>query len=184
MLGGRMISSKLMAILAVLLLLLGCISIDSTKLNDSGLAKYNKGDYAGALADYNQAIALIQKGDLAKNIEVIYTNRGDARTALGDYSGAVSDYTKAIELNPTYALAYNNMGAIKSRYLKDQQSAIIDLSKAIELKPSYAEAYSNRGAAEYRSGDVGSAKRDIDDAYRLDSSLPDFDTLKQILDSE
>ena len=180
-----MFSAKLLVILSIPLLLLGCISADSTKLNDSGLAKYENGDYAGALADYNKAIELIQKGDAyAKDNEVIYTNRGDAKLALGDYQGAVADYTKAIELNPKHAMAYNNRGAVKGRYLNDVQGEISDYTKAIEADPSNAAAYTNRGAAKYRSGDIEGAKQDINKAHQIDPSLPDYETLKAILDAE
>ena len=62
------------------------------------------------------------------------------------YKGAIVDYTKAIELDPEYALAYDNRGASKY-YLEDYKGAIEDHTKAIELDPEYVYAYFNRGVS-------------------------------------
>ena len=74
-------------------------------------------------------------------------------------SRAIVDFTKAIELNPDYAIAYNNRGV--AYYLKKEyESAIVDFTKAIELNPDYAIAYNNRGMAYGVKGEVdGSTTR-------------------------
>src|SRR5262245_55759150 len=55
-----------------------------------GLARYNLGDLAGALADYDRAIAL--KPDEATT----YNNRGLVRSELGDLAGALTDFDQVL----------------------------------------------------------------------------------------
>lgn len=55
-----------------------------------GIARYNKGDLVGAIADHTKAIALDPKNSDA------YANRGYAREDNADMDGALADYTKAI----------------------------------------------------------------------------------------
>ncbi|MCZ7380031.1 MAG: tetratricopeptide repeat protein [Candidatus Methanoperedens sp.] len=54
----------------------------------------------------------------------------------------MEDYNKAIELNPKYAEAYNNRGAVYI-YSNEFDKAIKDYNKAIELDPKFASGYQN-----------------------------------------
>ncbi|MBD2644553.1 tetratricopeptide repeat protein, partial [Aphanizomenon sp. FACHB-1401] len=60
--------------------------------------------------------------------------------------GAVTAYQKAIELDPNYAIAYNNLGNALY-YQKKLDGAVTAYQKAIELDPNYAIAYNNLGNA-------------------------------------
>ena len=80
-------------------------------------AKDALGDKQGAIADYNQAIAVNPQ------YANTYLNRGNAKYDLGDRQGAIADYTQAIAVNPQYADAYNQRGNAKY-YLGDKQGAI------------------------------------------------------------
>ena len=51
---------------------------------------------------------------------------------LGQYQTAIADYTKAIQLDPDYALAYNNRG-VAYRNLGQYASADADETKACSL---------------------------------------------------
>jgi S1-C subfamily serine protease len=94
----------------------------------SAYQKLEKGDYRGALTDYNQAIAL--KPDFAD----AYVRRGNLKYYnLDDPQGALADYDRAIAINPNYALAYTNRGALK--YVYDPQGALADFNQAIALDP-------------------------------------------------
>src|SRR5437016_5567595 len=84
-----------------------------------GTAQYAKGDFDGAIADYDKAIAL------DRNYVVAYINRGNARDDKGDHDGAIADYDKAIALNPNEATAYYNRG-IARRAKGDLDGAIAD----------------------------------------------------------
>ena len=145
-----------------------------------GVAKGQKGDMDGALADLTKAITLNPKSAVAYSIRGLakgkkgdldgamadcnraieldpkyadaYLNRGGVKTNKGDLDGAVADYTKAIALNPRDAEAYNNRGGVKyARH--DPDGAIADYSKAIELNPYLIPAYTNRGEAKKAKGD-------------------------------
>jgi tetratricopeptide (TPR) repeat protein len=71
------------------------------QFNQAGGAKYQAGDYQGALADYNKAIELDPKLAMGYNNRAFLKNN-----RLKDYQGALADYNKAIELDPKYAAAY------------------------------------------------------------------------------
>lgn len=61
-----------------------------------GVAKDDRGDYKGAIEDYDKAIS-INPGFLQA-----YINRGGAKAKLADYKGAVKDYDKAISIDPNW----------------------------------------------------------------------------------
>ena len=141
--------------------------------------KSQKGDYRGAIADYDRVLALNpQFGE-------VYFRRGIARTLIKDWRGAEGDYTQAIVLKPGSAEAYlhrgnvrntlNNWQGAKSDFgaalainphnlpayigrgialceLNDCQGALADYNRAIGLDPAYADAYNRRGFAYHKSG--------------------------------
>jgi tetratricopeptide (TPR) repeat protein len=141
--------------------------------------KSQKGDYRGAIVDYNQALALNPQ------FEEIYFRRAVARTLIKDWQGAEADYTKAIATKPEYAEAYLHRGSIRNTLnnwrgaktdfdlalalnpnslpayigrgvalceLNDCKAGLQDYNRVIALNPTYAEAYTRRGFAYYRSG--------------------------------
>ena len=69
-------------------------SVNAHDFFNRGIAKHNQGEYAGAIADYNQAIRL--NPDDADT----FHNRGFAKVKLEQYAGAIADYNEAIRLNP------------------------------------------------------------------------------------
>jgi tetratricopeptide (TPR) repeat protein len=141
----------------------------STQLNASdyfvsGNDKYNNGDFRGALADYNQVLALNPKNSNT------YYNRGNLKKEkLNDVPGALSDYNQAIALNPKYSKAYNNRGNLKDEKLNDVQGALSDYNQAIALNPKYSDAYNNRGLLKNEKlNDVEGALSDYNQAIALD----------------
>ena len=142
-------------------------------------SKSQKGDYRGAIIDYDKALALNPQ------FEEIYFRRAVARTLIKDWQGAEADYTRAIATKPEYAEAYLHRGSIRNTLnhwrgakadfdialalnpnslpayigrgvalceLNDCKSGLQDYNQAIALNPTFAEAYTRRGFAYYRSG--------------------------------
>ena len=129
-----------------------------------GEYKRNKGDYKGAIADYNSALRIDGKNAIA------YNNRGVARYLLKDNSGAIADYNLALRFNPNFAKTYNNRGL--ARYvLGDKQGAITDYNLSLRLDPKFALAYNNRGLARSDLGDKQGAITDYNLALRFDPKL-------------
>src|SRR5262249_50749815 len=67
-----------------------------------GVALYEKGEYARAIEDYNQAI------QLNPGFAPAFLNRGNAFDGKGEYERAIQDYDRAINLDPSNAKAFNN----------------------------------------------------------------------------
>jgi tetratricopeptide (TPR) repeat protein len=105
-----------------------------------GLERSKRGDLAGAMEDFDEAIRL--NPDFAR----AYNNRGNARSDLGDRRRALEDYDRALELAPEFALAHYNRGYVAGE-LGDIEGAIQSMSLAIRHDPGLAPAYINRADA-------------------------------------
>ncbi|OGI39209.1 MAG: hypothetical protein A2140_04985 [Candidatus Muproteobacteria bacterium RBG_16_62_13] len=85
----------------------------------------------------------------------------------GDLDGATTDYNRALEINPRYAGAYNNRGAVKLEK-GDLDGAITDLNRGLEINPRLAPAYNNRGRAHYYKNKFALAAADFARTQELD----------------
>jgi len=130
------------------------------------LAKFDLGDKQGAIADYNQAIAINPQFADA------FYNRGLAKSDLGDKRGAIADYNQAIAIKPQFANAFYNRGLAKSD-LGDKRGSIADYSQAIAINPQHADAYNNRGVAKSILGDKRGAIADYSQALAIDPFYAD-----------
>src|SRR6202035_1531080 len=92
-------------------------------------------NYAGALADYDQAIKVSPQAKLL-------SNRGDGDQAMKDYDRAIADFDAALSLDPKFQRAYNNRGAAW-RGKGDRTRALQDYAEAVRLNPSDATAAGN-----------------------------------------
>lgn len=50
-----------------------------------------------------------------------------------DYRGALAEYNRAIQINPNYAIAYNNRGILKYTKLNNRSGGISDMRQAARL---------------------------------------------------
>jgi lipoprotein NlpI len=131
-----------------------------------GLAKQEKGDLDGAIAEFTKAIEL--KPDYAQ----AYAIRGLAEQYKGNLEGAIADFTKAIELkldNPHLAVVFYSRGLAR-QYKGDRDGTMADSTKAIELKPDYAQAHFCRGCLYYDLRNFPLGLVDFRKAIELDSS--------------
>jgi len=92
-----------------------------------GTEKLAKGDYDGAIEEFNRAIQL--KPAYAD----AYTGRGTAKLAKGDNDGAIEEFNRAIQLKPQFADAYTGRGNAK-RAKGDIDGANLDLATAAALR--------------------------------------------------
>ncbi|MCX6909559.1 MAG: tetratricopeptide repeat protein [Verrucomicrobia bacterium] len=136
---------------------------------ESGIAKLEKNDFDGAIANFSRVIELD-----ARNADA-YVDRGIARNKKGDFDGSMADLNRAIELVPKYAVAYGWRGLDKFNQ-HDYDGAIADYDQAVKLDPkesaslnwSYVEAYFCRGDAKLEKGDFDGVIADFSRVIELD----------------
>jgi tetratricopeptide (TPR) repeat protein len=126
--------------------------------------KYDKGDYRGALADFDRAIAI--KPDYAK----AYRARSTVKSGkLNDPNGALADLNRAIQLAPTDALAYSARGFLKYDSFQDNAGAVADLDRSLQLDPTNGKAYAIRGGIKFQKlDDARGALSDLDRSIQLE----------------
>ncbi len=128
--------------------------------SNRGLYKMENGDPQGAIADYNQSIAMYSDAPLS------WYNRGVARGMLGQYNDAIADFSTSLQLDSTNASAFSNRGLMLASIGKHQQ-ALLDYDRAILLQPDHVDALTNRGTAKYNTNDFGGAIADLNAAIAL-----------------
>ena len=128
-----------------------------------GNFRNNRGDFQGAIEDYDKAIAIY-----SANCDVII-NRAFAKANLGEKKEAAEDFDKAIATCPSSYLAYYGRGNVK-RTQGDFKGAISDFSQAIVINPAYEEAYNTRGVVYYS---INNYKDALSDFNKVISINPD-----------
>lgn len=162
-------------------------------LNTRGNELLDKGDKAGALADFNHAIAVqpqhsrgwANRGSLyfkdgkpldalkdmnqAVSLDMrnprLLNNRGLMFDAIGKNDEALADFNAALQSDPYFAEAYNNRGMELARTGKPED-ALKDFNKALEINPSLSRAYANRGKAKNQTADFRGAVGDLEIALK------------------
>jgi Tfp pilus assembly protein PilF len=129
-----------------------------------GIARFEKNDFEGAIADFTKAIEL--KG---QQLEFCYYFRGIALYRLGKLDDAVADLSKAITLKQ-HPRFYDDRGNLLAQKA-DFDGALADLNKAIELEPKYAKAYGDRGIVRMMRGENAAAESDFRKCFELDKRL-------------
>jgi tetratricopeptide (TPR) repeat protein len=128
--------------------------------NNRASARASKGDYTGAIQDYDQST----KFDPA--YATAFNNRGVAHKKTGDYDQAIKDFDTAITIAPDYAHAYANRAQVYEKK-RDYARALSDIDEAIKLLPAAADLRNERCWIRAISGAVQEALPDCNEAIRL-----------------
>lgn len=129
-------------------------------LLSAGNQKIANQNYQGAIAEFNQALAIDQTNTEA------FSNRGLARSRLKNYEAALTDYNQALRLNDQAPEVYYNRGLLQVQ-LEKYEKAIADFTAAIEQKPDFAGAIGNRGFAYAELENYTAAIDDLEKAAQL-----------------
>ena len=106
---------------------------------NSGLKKYNDGQYVSALADLQKA------GEIKKTESDLFNITALCYYMLSNFNNALSNINKAITIKNDIADYYFNRGLINGELGGDSYAAINDYTLAIKYNSDYANAYANRG---------------------------------------
>lgn len=131
---------------------------------NQGVDKAQKGNYQGAIEDFNKALQLNPK--LIEG----YCNRGLARIGLGDIEAAIGDFNLALGIDPNHADAYHKRGNAYAQK-GNLQRAVVDFDQAVRLDSKNADAYYNRGIARTELGNLQGALSDYNQVIRLNPTL-------------
>lgn len=129
-------------------------------------AKYQLGDYRGAINDCTLSISLDKKNEM---IPSPYKRRAESKYAIKDYDGAIEDWTKMLETFSVSHFAYNGRGLAKYK-LNQFQGALDDFDKAIKHNSGNPIYYENKGTVLIKMGQIENGCRQLSRAGELGSS--------------
>lgn len=114
--------------------------------NRGNALQYGLGDYAGAIACYDQILSLDPGHELG------WQNRGNALLyGLSRFEEAIACYDRALRLNPANALGWRNRGNALVELLQYPE-AIASYDRALAIQPDDEVAWHARSLASERSG--------------------------------
>lgn len=138
-------------------------------LNNRGNARYRKGDYDLAIADYGEAIKANPRYARAFN------NRGLAFQKKGDYARAIADFSQAIRLDPKSAPAFVNR-AETFRRKGELRRASNDYNAALRIQPALDGVRNARCWVRAIIGELKPALADCNEALRLRRDAATYDS--------
>jgi tetratricopeptide (TPR) repeat protein len=117
-----------------------------------------------------EALLLRAEGFDPENADVLESLARCAR-ASEDAAREEELLRKVVLLDPSRAMAWNNLGSLLVRARGDRAEAIECYTRAIEADSSLVEAWVNRGSTEVELGRPDAAIFDFDEAIRRDASF-------------
>jgi tetratricopeptide (TPR) repeat protein len=136
----------------------------------------SRGDYAGAIAKYEQALALRDEAEALtestsrsplipgsaysrdSTLATLHTNLGDALARGGKPEQALEQYQAALVGEPGSAKIHAGIGATLGD-LGRIDEGVAELEKAVALDPTYATAHMNLASLLAYQGDTARAQR-------------------------
>lgn len=137
------------------------------------------GNVYGSMGQPQQALEAYEKAvQLAPDKGSLYLNRAIAHSMLGNRAAAFADYDKALQILPQKAgfIAMNRGGLHLGA--GDYQQALADFNIAVQQLPNNPRSWFNRGNTYLQMGQRDAAKRDYEQALRVD---PNFTPAQQQL---
>jgi tetratricopeptide (TPR) repeat protein len=131
---------------------------------ERGIAAYGKGDFLGAIGNFDEAIRLNPDDAQSYNI------RGNVWDELGIFERALADYDEAIRIDPNDPAVYHDRAILWQRK-GALDKALVDLDRAIRFSFDDANLYCDRGLIWYQKGRHGRAIADFDRAIKLDPAF-------------
>ena len=115
--------------------------MDNLNLEISHLVKLcNEKSFDKALIEFKSLITENDKDP------IIYNLGGVINVSLRNFENAIDCFSKSLRINPNYAEANNNMGALLKTIGRTKES-VAYFEKAINIKPDFSNAYNNLGAS-------------------------------------
>jgi tetratricopeptide (TPR) repeat protein len=130
------------------------------KLLETGQAKYQKGDFAGGLVDFNHVLQIDAKSAKA------LSNRGLCQAGLKQFDKALLDFTKSLEIDPRHTYAFMGRGDVHLAR-REYEEAIKAYSLAIDSNPLQPASHALRGIAWMMKVEYAQAHPDFDRAIKL-----------------
>jgi len=118
-----------------------------------GTTKWDRGDYDGALREFDDAIQ--ENPDDA----AAFTNRAVVKIKHGDLKGAIADCDEALRIDPKCTKTFNNR-AYAWLEMGSLEAAKRDAEQSLDLDPEYVQPYGTRALVREREGDVNAAIED------------------------
>lgn len=106
--------------------------------NSLGVAQFDRGRIADALAAFRRAVTL------DPSYVDAHVNHGHALRATGRLDDAVVAYAAAVALRPDYVEALNALAVVQTER-GAYDSAVEALERALAIEPDYADAHANLG---------------------------------------
>lgn len=128
-------------------------------------------DYDRAIADFSEAIRLLQKTPGSPPsfalVEAL-SDRAAAYSAKGEHDRAIADFGEASRNSPEYAPSgLTSRGMIYAQDKHDYDRAIAEFDEALRLQPNYVYALIGRGLAYRAKGVFDRAAADIAAAEQI-----------------
>lgn len=135
---------------------------------EKALTAEEKGDILMARKMYREAVDVYRDGPADSSI--LHNKVGIAFHQMIELNLAKKEYEKAVKLNPQYAEAINNLGAIYYGQ-KSYRRAIRLYQRALVLTPKAASIHSNLGSALFARKDYAKAAASYQTALELDPEV-------------
>lgn len=120
---------------------------------------------------FREAIEYYEAALKKEKSALLWNKKGISELQAGRTKDAERSFKRAMKIDPTYAYAHNNLGAVFHRLKKKPGRAIKHYRKAIELNSDVASFHSNLGTALFAEKKYEEAVAEYRNAMVLDPQI-------------